>query len=118
VGTDTEILQAYQGQPITVGSGFRWIKNLAAISPVWLEKPERITALAMLTIVGLLVYAVIQCQVRLYLRDHDRHIPGNKDLTAIPIAAVVFAPFTPVMLVHGMVDKTPSRQVHGIRTTI
>ncbi len=70
--------------------GFRWIKNPAAIRPVWLEKPERIAALAMLTVVGLLVYAVIQRQVRLYLRHHDRHIPGNKDPTAMPTAAVVF----------------------------
>jgi transposase len=55
-GTDTEILQAYQDQNTTVESGFRWIKNPAAIAPVWLEKPERIAALAMLTVVGLLVY--------------------------------------------------------------
>jgi transposase len=114
-GTDTEMLQAYQEQHITVEPGFRWIKNPAAISPVWLERPERIAALAMLTVVGLLVYAVIQRQVRLYLRDHDRHIPGNKGLTATPTAAVVFALFTPVMLVYCMEDKTPSRQVHGIQ---
>jgi hypothetical protein len=56
--TDTESLQAYQAQYITVEPGFRWIKNPAAISPVWLEKPERIAALAMLTVVGLLVYVV------------------------------------------------------------
>jgi transposase len=43
-----------------VEPGFRWIKNPAAISPVWLEKPERIAALAMLTVVGLLVYGLIQ----------------------------------------------------------
>ena len=67
---DTEMLQAYQEQHITVEPGFRWIKNPAAISPVWLEKPERIAALAMLTVVGLLVYTVIQRQVRLYLREH------------------------------------------------
>jgi transposase len=42
--TDAEMLQAYQEQHITVEPGFRWIKNPAAISPVWLEKPERITA--------------------------------------------------------------------------
>ena len=53
--TDAEMLQAYQEQHITVEPGFRWIKNPAAISPVWLEKPERIAALAMLTVVGLLV---------------------------------------------------------------
>ena len=113
--TDAEMLQAYQEQHITVEPGFRWIKNPAAISPVWLEKPERIAALAMLTVVGLLVYAVIQRQVRLYLRDHDRHIPGNKGPTATPTAAVVFALFTPVTLVHFAVDNTPSLQVHGVQ---
>jgi transposase len=113
--TDAEMLQAYQEQHVTVEPGFRWIKNPAAISPVWLEKPERIAALAMLTVVGLLVYAVIQRQVRLYLRDHDQHVPGNKGLTATPTAAVVFALFTPVMLVHCAVDNTPSFQVHGVQ---
>jgi hypothetical protein len=44
VCTDAEMLQAYQEQHITVEPGFRWIKNPAAISPVWLEKPERIAA--------------------------------------------------------------------------
>src|SRR5262247_3940446 len=115
VCTDTEVLQAYQEQHITVEPGFRWIKNPAAISPVWLEKPERIAALAMLTVVGLLVYAVIQRQVRLYLHDHERHIPGNKGLTATPTAAVVFALFTPVMLVYSTGDNSPSLQVYGVQ---
>jgi transposase len=113
--TDVEMLQAYQEQHITVEPGFRWIKNPAAISPVWLEKPERMAALAMLTVVGLLVYAVIQRQVRLYLRDHDRQIPGNKGATAIPTAAVVFALFTPVTLVHFAMDNAPILHVHGIQ---
>ena len=55
VCTETERLQAYQEQHSTVEPGLRWIKNPAAISPVWLEKPERMAALAMLTVVGLLV---------------------------------------------------------------
>jgi transposase len=115
VCTDAEMLQAYQEQHITVEPGFRWIKNPAAISPVWLEKPERIAALAMLTVVGLLVYAVIQRQVRLYLRAHDRHIPGNKGPTATPTAAVVFALFAPVMLVQFVMDNMTSLQPHGIQ---
>jgi transposase len=113
--TDAELLQAYQGQHITVEPGFRWIKHPAAISPVWLEKPERIAALAMLTVVGLLVYAVIQRQIRHYLHEHERQLPGNKGLTATPTAAVVFALFTPVMLVHCTVDDIPSLQVHGVQ---
>jgi hypothetical protein len=113
--TDTELLQAYQEQHITVEPGFRWIKNPAAISPVWLEKPERIAALAMLTALGLLVYAVIQRQVRLSLGASDRYIPGNKGPTATPTTAGVFALFTPVTLVHFTVDNAPLLQVHGIQ---
>jgi hypothetical protein len=69
----------------------------------------------MLTVVGLLVYTVIQRQVRLYLRDHDRQSPGNKGPTATPTAAVVFALFTSVMLVHCVIDTAPILQVHGIQ---
>jgi transposase len=113
--TDAEILQAYQEQHITVEPGFRWIKNPAAISPVWLEKPERIAALAMLTVVGLLVYTVIQRQVRLYLRDRNQHVPGNKGPTAIPTATVVFTLFAPVMRVQFVLDEQISFQVHGLQ---
>ena len=113
--TDAEILQAYQEQHITVEPGFRWIKNPAAISPVWLEKPERIAALAMLTVVGLLVYSIIQRQVRLYLRTHDQQLPGNKGLTATPTAAVVLALFTQVALVHLWIDEQEVTQLSGIQ---
>src|SRR5262245_55664153 len=113
--TDAELLQAYQEQHITVESGFRWIKNPAAISPVWLEKPARIAALAMLTVVGLLVYALIQRQVRLYLCEHDQQIPGNKGPTASPTSAVVCTLFAPVMRVQFTLDEQISVQVHGLQ---
>jgi transposase len=110
---DAEIVRAYREQTTTVEPGFRWIKNPAAISPVWLEKPERIAALAMLTVVGLLVYGLIQRQVRQYLQQHSQHIPGNKGATAMPTAAVVLASFAQVTLVHLELDGTEIRQIHG-----
>jgi transposase len=115
VCTDADLLQAYQEQHSTVEPGFRWIKHPAAMSPVWLEKPERIAALAMLTVVGLLGYTVSQRQAQLYLRDHDRHIPGNKGPTTTPTAAVVFALFAPVMLVQFALENMTSLQPHGVQ---
>jgi hypothetical protein len=115
VCTDAEILQAYQEQHTTVDPGFRWLKNPAAISPVWLEKPERIAALAMLTVIGLLVYSIIQRQVRLYLRTHDQQLPGNKGMTAIPTAAVVLALFAPVALVHFWIGEHEVGQIAGVQ---
>jgi transposase len=98
--SDGEMLQADQEQHTTVEPGFRWIKNPAAISPVWLEKPERIAALALRTVVGLLVYSVIQRQVRLYRRTHDQQLPGNKGETTTPTGAGVLSLFSPVAVVQ------------------
>jgi transposase len=110
---DAEIVRAYRDQTTTVEPGFRWIKNPAAISPVWLEKSERIAALAMLTVVGLLVYALIQRQVRQYLQHHHQRVPGNKGETAMPTAAVVLTLFAQGTLVHLELGDTEVRQVHG-----
>src|SRR5215813_13107435 len=108
---DADILQAYQDQTTTVEPGFLWIKNTAAIAPVWLEKPERIAALARLTVIGLLVYSIIQRQVRLYLRTHDQRIPGNKGTTATPTAAVVLALFAQVALVRLSIGDQAIEQI-------
>jgi transposase len=116
VCTDAEILQAYQEQHTTVEPRFRWIKNPAAIAPVWLEKPERLAALAMLTVVGLLVYNVIQRQVRLYLRTHDQQLPGNKGMTPTPTAAVVLALFAQVALIQFWIGGQEVAQAYGLQS--
>ena len=82
---------------------------------MWLEKPERIAALAMLTVLGLLVYSVIQRQVRLYLFTHDQQLPGNKGLTATPTAAVVLALFTQVALIQFWIDEQEVALLSGVQ---
>ena len=69
----------------------------------------------MRTVVGWLVYALIQRQVRLSLRDHGQHVPGNKGATALPTAAVVLSLFVQVMMVQLEVDKRVSLQVYGLQ---
>jgi transposase len=115
VSTDAELLQAYQEQHTSVEPGFRWIKNPAAIAPVWLEKPERIAALAMLTVIGLLVYSIIQRQVRLYLQTHAQQVPGNKGATATPTAAVVLALFAQVAVVQFWIGQHEVVQIAGVQ---
>jgi hypothetical protein len=107
------LLGADQEQNSTVESGRRWLKPPAAITPLWVEKPERLAALALLPGGGFLVYGLRQRQVRLSLQDHQQHVPGNKGPTATPTAAVVLALSTPVMMGQGQVDKVVVRQVYG-----
>jgi transposase len=110
---DAEIVRAYRDQTTTVERGFRWIKNPAAIHPVWLEKRERIAALAMLTVVGLLVYGLIQRQVRQYLQEHEETIPGNKGETESPTATVVFEAFATLNRVELNIDGAKVDQFSG-----
>jgi hypothetical protein len=110
---DAEIMRAYRDQTTPVERGFRWIKNPAAIHPVWLEKRERLAALAMLTVVGLVVYGLIQHQVRRYLQEHEETIPGNKGETESPTATVVFESFTTLSRVELNVDGVSVDQFHG-----
>ena len=80
---------------------------------MWLEKRERIAALAMLTVVGLLVYGLIQRQVRQYLQTHQATIPGNKGDTAIPSATVILESFRTVTRLELNVDGETLYQLHG-----
>src|SRR5262249_57667941 len=95
--------------------GLRWSKHPAAIALVWREKPERIAALAMLTVLGLLVYRLIQRQGRLYLRTHDQQLPGNTGLTATPTAAVVLALFAQVALIQFWLGEQEGEQSYGVQ---
>jgi hypothetical protein len=113
--TDTEILQAYQEQHTTVEPGWRWSKNPAALSPVCVEQPARIAALAMLTVVGFLVYSLIQRQGRLYLLTHAQQVPGNQGTTATPTAAVVVASFAQVALVQCWIGEHEVTPMDGIQ---
>jgi transposase len=98
-----------------VEPGFRWIKNPAAITPVWLEKPERIAALAVFTVVALLVYSLIQRQVSLYLCTHAQQVPRNKGATATPTAAGVLSLFAPIALVQFLRSDQEIEQVYGVQ---
>ena len=115
VCTDAEMLEAYQEQHTTVAPGLRWRKHPAALAPERLEKPARLAALALLTVVGLLVYRVIQRQVRLSLRTPDQQLPGNQGLTATPTAAVVLALLSQVALVQVWIEEHEVVQIAGVQ---
>ena len=65
--------------------------------------------------VGLLINALIQRQVRLYLQDQHLHLPGNKGLTSTPTAVVVLVLFTPVMLVQWLMETAMVQHIYGVQ---
>ncbi|MGQ3685921.1 MAG: hypothetical protein ACUBOA_13085, partial [Candidatus Loosdrechtia sp.] len=61
--TDAEILKAYKGQS-SVETNFKWAKNPAAVAPIFLKDPKRIAVLGFVYLVALMVYTLMQRQIR------------------------------------------------------
>jgi hypothetical protein len=68
----------------------------------------------MLAVQGLLVYRIIQRQVRLSLHTHGQQLPGNKGATVIPTAAVVWSFFCPSRTVKLLIDDQEVEEVYRV----
>lgn len=87
--SDAELLQAYKGQPAAELS-FKWAKNPAAIAPIFLETPTRIAALGCVYLLALLVYTLVERQVRKSLAERGETLPDRPAPSQRPTARTVF----------------------------
>jgi transposase len=71
------ILSYYKGQQ-TVERGFRFLKDKSfRVAEVYLKKPERIEALAMILVLTLMIYSVAEWMIRKRLRETGVTIPNQ-----------------------------------------
>jgi len=69
---DVEVLATYKRQHIVEGTtGFHWLKGPAAVAPVFLKTPARISALGLVLLLALMVRNHIQFSLRSALKDND-----------------------------------------------
>jgi transposase len=65
---DADLLRAYKGQP-AVELSFKWAKNPASIAPIFLETPTRIAALGCVYLIAMLIYTLVDRQLRKSLAE-------------------------------------------------
>jgi transposase len=100
-------VQAYKGQP-AVELSFKWAKNPAAIAPIFLEPPTRIAALGCVYLIALLVYTLVERQVRKQLAARGETLPARtvfqlmRNLAAVTLvwAGQRYRQVTPLNLVQ------------------
>ena len=74
----SEVLPHYKDQN-QVEKGFRFLKSpLCMAESVFLKKPKRIVALAMVMCLALMVYAMAERKLRLALQTHNQTVPNQK----------------------------------------
>jgi len=76
--TDREMIQRYKDQ-YHVEHGFAWLKNGAAINPMFIETPKRMASMCFVYCLGLMVYNLIQRTVRKYLKEHQTGLPYHRN---------------------------------------
>lgn len=95
----TKVFADYQSQD-EVEAGFRWIKGPGQVAPLLLHTPARIEALSFLFTVTLLLYRLLQREIRRALAPTQATVPGpNRVPTQRPTTAALMRRFADVYLV-------------------
>jgi len=77
--SDARILEEYRSQSAIEGhGGFRWLKNVALVAPVFLKTPRRIAALGLVFVLALMVRNYLQFELRRRLKASNQKVGGRK----------------------------------------
>jgi transposase len=100
--SDSQILEAYKDQGVSVERGFRFLKDpLFYAESLYLKSPQRIMALLMVMTLSLLMYSLAEMRIRTALAEKDRHIWDQKNKpTHRPTIRWVFMIFEDVLLLY------------------
>lgn len=118
--TDLQVFDYYREQNSVEGA-FRWAKNPLAVAPVFLKTNERIAALALVYVLALMTYALIQRHARMRLEATGSVVPGNRGVTKTPTAEVLFRLFHGIDVVRGapgepaLVSRITQSQLDALR---
>ncbi len=121
--SDAEVLAAYDDQQSVEGC-MHWAKGPLEVAPIFLKTPLRIGALCAVYVLALMVYALIQREIRRKLQAAKTTMPNNrgKPWTDKPTAEVLFRLFEGVFATRGflpdgrvLVSNTNTEQIRILR---
>ncbi len=72
-----DILRAYKDQ-YGIEQNFGFIKNISMVNAIFLKKAERIEVLGLVLLLSLLVWRLIEYNMRRYAKEHKKDLPGWK----------------------------------------
>ena len=113
--SDQRIFETWRGQQSIEGhAGFRWLKGVAEVAPVFLKLPHRVQALALVFMLALLVRNWLEAYVRARLAETGKQLPNfNDKLISRPTAENVLYLFRAVTVIATVEDdRIAHRQVH------
>jgi len=88
-----DILRAYKDQ-YRIEQNFGFLKNTPIVNCVFLKKAERIEVLALVLLLSLLIWRLIEYNMRRYTKEKNKDLPGwEKRRTYKPTSFMVMSSF-------------------------
>ena len=84
--SDEQMVATY-GKQWRIEHAFSWLKSAAAINPMFLESPRRIQALCFLYCLALMLHALVQRNIRRYLKANSLKLPYQRNKPSDQITA-------------------------------
>ncbi|HPZ16665.1 MAG TPA: IS1634 family transposase [Sphaerochaeta sp.] len=95
-----ELLRSYKGQH-SIEANFSFLKDPLVVNDLFLKTPSRIDALGMILVLSLMVWRLMERQMRLYLESEDKVLPGwDKKPTDRPTSFMMSTVFQQIMVAH------------------
>jgi transposase len=96
--TPEELLRAYKAQD-GIERNFSFLKDPLIVNDLFLKKPERIEALGMILLLCLLIWNLMQRQMRQYLEKNNSTIEGlDRRATNRPTSYIMTTKFTNILI--------------------
>lgn len=98
-----DILRAYKDQ-YGIEQNFGFLKNTPIVNSIFLKKAERIEVLAFILLLSLLVWRLIEYNMRRYAQENEKDLPGwKKRRTEKPTTFMLMTRFQYMMIL--MIDQ-------------
>lgn len=95
-----ELLRTYKGQ-FAVEANFSFLKDPLVVNDLFLKNPSRIDALGMALVLSLMVWRLMERQMRLYLESENKLLPGwDNKATDRPTSFMMSTVFQQIMVAH------------------
>jgi len=94
-----EILKAYKDQ-YGIEQNFGFLKDPVIVNSIFLKKPERIEVLGLVLLLSLLIWRLIEREMRQYVEREKRDLPGwKRRRTTRPTTFMLMTNFQRIMII-------------------
>ncbi|WP_320043064.1 IS1634 family transposase [uncultured Desulfobacter sp.] len=113
--TGEKLLRLYKEQD-GIEKNFGFLKDPAIVNAIFLKKPERVEALGLILLLSLLLWRLVERDLKLYVKNTGNLLPGwDKRMTKSPTAFMMTTKFLNVLVITAGKQRQLAKPLNDIQ---